>query len=224
MPSERGPSADASMRAYYARRASIYDEVYLRPERQADLRWLQAAVPAWLAGRRVLELACGTGYWTQFIAPATASMVAADALAEPLAFARLRPGVHGVEFMQADAYALPAALGRFDAAFAGLWLSHVPVGRRREFLDGLHARLVPGARVVLIDNTDAQCARLPIAERDAEGTTCQMRVLPDGSTHLVLKNSPARGELLALVEGAGENPQYWRGGHFWALCCDLVRR
>ena len=210
-------SADTSMREYYAARAPIYDEVYLRPERQADLDELRRRIPGWFAGRSVLEIACGTGYWTQFIAPVSSRMTATDAVAEPLAFARLRPGVGRVAFVQADALALPESLGTFNAAFAGLWISHVPVERRREFLGGLHARLVPGAQVVLIDNTEAQCERLPIVERDAAGNTYQQRTLPDGTTHRVLKNFPAEDELRSMVDGIGTRPHYWRGAHFWAF-------
>lgn len=210
-------SADTSMREYYAARAPIYDEVYLRPERQADLDELRRRIPGWFAGRSVLEVACGTGWWTQFIAPAASRMTATDAVAEPLAFARLRPGVERVTFVRADAYALPESIGTFDAAFAGLWISHVPVERRREFLAGVHARLAPGAQVALIDNTEAQCERLPIVERDAAGNTYQMRPLPDGTAHRVLKNFPAEDELRSAVDRIGAHAQYWRGAHFWAL-------
>ena len=211
------------MREYYAARAPIYDEVYLRPERQADLDELRRRVPEWFGGRSVLEVACGTGYWTQFIAPVAARMTATDAVAEPLAFARLRPGVVRVSFVQADAFALPAALGSFDAAFAGLWLSHVPRERLREFLAGLHARLEPGARVVLIDNTEAQCDRLPIVESDAHGNTYQLRTLPDGTTHRVLKNFPSEAQLRSMIDGIGTGAQCWRGAHFWVFWYHLAR-
>jgi len=212
------------MREYYAARAPIYDEVYLRPERQADLDELRRRIPGWFAGRSVLEVACGTGWWTQLIARVAARMTATDAVAEPLAFARLRPGVQRVSFVQADAFALPDFLGTFDAAFAGLWISHVRVERRREFLSGLHARLAPGAWVVLIDNTEAQCERLPIVERDAAGNTYQRRTLPDGTGHRVLKNFPSEGELRSMVDGIGANAQYWRGAHFWAFCYEVGGR
>ena len=52
------------MRAYYAQRAAYYERVYFKPERQADLRAIEAALPAHFAQRRVLEVACGTGWWT----------------------------------------------------------------------------------------------------------------------------------------------------------------
>lgn len=222
MQARRVKSADTSMREYYAARAPIYDEVYLRPERQADLDQLRQRIPAWFAGRSVLEVACGTGHWTQFIAPVAARMMATDAIAETLAFARLRPGADRVTFVQADAFALPDSLGKFTAAFAGLWLSHVPIERLGEFFAGLHARLVPRARVVLIDNTDAQCDRLPIVERDTAGNTYQRRTLPDGTTHRVLKNFPSEAELASMIEGVGADARYWRGLHFWAFWYDMA--
>ena len=55
----------------------------------------------------------------------------------------------GVRFVVGDAYRLPFAPARFDAAFAGFWYSHVPRARVDAFLRGLHRVLVPGARVVL---------------------------------------------------------------------------
>jgi demethylmenaquinone methyltransferase/2-methoxy-6-polyprenyl-1,4-benzoquinol methylase len=57
---------------YYAARAAEYDRVYLKPERQADLRQIEAWLPVRFAGRSVLEVACGTGHWTRLIAPVAA--------------------------------------------------------------------------------------------------------------------------------------------------------
>lgn len=206
-----------ALQRYYAQRAPIYDAVYAKPERQAELRRLERLLPRLFKGRAVLEVACGTGYWTQFIAPRAARMTATDATAEPLALARQRPGVEHVTFAQADAYALPATLGSFDAAFAGLWFSHVPIERRMQFLRSLHARLAHGALVVLLDNSEAQLRDLPLAERDAAGNTWQQRMLPDGSLHRVLKNFPSREELLALAADVGRDARYARGEHFWRL-------
>jgi ubiquinone/menaquinone biosynthesis C-methylase UbiE len=111
--------ADTAMQAYYARRAPYYDEVYRKPERAGDIAFLGTHLPARLAGRRVLEVACGTGYWTAWIAASAAQRVATDGTAEPLALARGRPGVEGVRFEQADAYALAAHLGPSPKATPG---------------------------------------------------------------------------------------------------------
>src|SRR4051794_37517098 len=129
------------MQAYYAVRAPYYDEVYLKPERRADIEFLSAHLPLRVEGRSTLEIACGTGFWTQFLAAKARTLVAIDATPEPLEFARRRPNVDRVVFVQADAYALGPELGTFEAAFAGLWFSHVPREGRQAFLRALHARL-----------------------------------------------------------------------------------
>lgn len=203
------------MQAYYAARAPYYDDVYEKPERREDIAFLRRHLPAVFAGRTVLEVACGTGYWTQHIAPVAAAMTATDAVDEPLQLARARPGVGRVRFERADAYDLPASLGLFEGAFAGLWLSHVPVERRGEFLASLHRRLLPGAKVALIDNSTVQLRDFPIAERDARGNTWQDRVLKDGTRHRVLKNFPAREELEAMIAGVGERPAFRELANFW---------
>ena len=205
------------MLAYYAARAPIYDAVYMRPERQDDIAFFQRHIPERLAGRRVLEVACGTGYWTPGIAARAQSVVATDANEEPMAFARLRPGAHEVHFRQANVYSLPDDLGRFDAAFAGLWFSHVPIEVRLDFLAGLHRHLLPGARVLLLDNTAIQCRELPIVETDTQGNTFQHRPLPDGSVHRVLKNFPGEAELRALVAPVADGVQFMAREHFWLL-------
>jgi demethylmenaquinone methyltransferase/2-methoxy-6-polyprenyl-1,4-benzoquinol methylase len=210
------------MQSYYAARAPYYDDVYDKPERREDIAYLREYLPATFAGRTVLEVACGTGYWTQHIAPAASAMTATDAVAEPLELAKGRPGAQSVTFAIADAYDLPESLGRFEGAYAGLWLSHVPVERRREFLASLHRRLLPGARVVLIDNSQVQLKDFPIAERDAHGNTYQHRRLKDGSVHRVLKNFPSRAELEEMIAGLGAKPAYRDLQNFWLFEYDAA--
>lgn len=209
--------AAAQMHAYYAARAAYYDAVYLKPERAKDICFLRSHLAERLAGHAVLEVACGTGYWTQHIAPVAARMTATDGTAEPLEFARQRPGTAEVRFTLADAYALPKSLGRFDAAFAGLWFSHVPIAARPAFIRSLHARLNPGARVLLLDNNEVQLNDFPIAESDAEGNTYQQRMLRDSSVHRVLKNFPGEAELRQCFGAVAGEMQYLALENFWLL-------
>ena len=51
--------------AYYRLRAAEYDNVYAKPERQDDIAALGERLSELLAGCRILELAAGTGFWTQ---------------------------------------------------------------------------------------------------------------------------------------------------------------
>lgn len=209
--------ASSQMLAYYAARAPHYDDVYLKPERAEDIAFLSNWLPERFRGLTVLEVACGTGFWTQFIAPAARSMVATDLSVEPLALARQRTNVANVRFEQRDALALPTDLGQFDGAFAGLWFSHVPVQQRRAFLDNLHARLHSGARVVMIDNATIQCRELPIVETDASGNTYQQRRLPDGSVHRVLKNFPTEAQLRAVLPAGAAEVEFRELQNFWLL-------
>jgi len=210
-------SGQSKMQSYYAARAAEYDRIYLKPERQTDLRAIERWLPAKFSAARVLEIACGTGYWTQFIAPLAARVLAIDSAAETMAIAKTRVPLGKVEFLSGDAYALPADIGRFDAAFAGFWFSHIPKKRQREFLHGLAARLEPGARVVFLDNRYVEGSSTPLTERDADGNTFQTRRLDDGSTHQVLKNFPAEAELIELVDGLGQGPVFTTWQYYWAF-------
>jgi ubiquinone/menaquinone biosynthesis C-methylase UbiE len=207
----------ASIEDYYAARAPEYDAVYLKPERQADLH----AIEAWLLPRfersRVLEVACGTGHWTRFIAPVAASVLAFDTAPETLRIAEARVAERNVRFEVGDAYALPASEPKCDAAFAGFWFSHVPRARAREFLAGLGAVLAPGARVVLLDNRFVEGSSSPIDERDGDGNTYQLRRLRDGTAHRVLKNFPTEAELRTLLDGLASQVTYVPWQYFWAV-------
>ncbi len=206
---------------YYASRAPYYDAVYEKPERGRDLAFLKKFLPQQLTGKSTLEVACGTGFWTQYIAPHCPTYTATDAIPEPMAYAQARTGVAHVTFSIADAYALPESLGVFDAAFAGLWFSHIPIGSVSVFLASLHARLRPGARVMLIDNGRSQCVDFPIVETDKMGNTYQRRTLKDGVQHRVLKNFPTENALTQMVSAVSSRVAYRELEHFWMFQYDL---
>ncbi len=207
----------SELQAYYAARANEYDRVYAKPERQTDLREMERWLPPLLSGRRVLEIACGTGYWTQFIEPVAKRVVAIDIAAETLRIARKRVPDKRVRFLIGDAYCIPPDLGSFNAAFAGFWFSHIPRSRQREFLLHLNERLDPGARVVLLDNLYIEGSSTPISERDSDSNTYQLRLLADGSVHRVLKNFPTEQELRSLVTESGDDPQFTTWQHYWGF-------
>jgi ubiquinone/menaquinone biosynthesis C-methylase UbiE len=185
---------------YYRRRAGEYEAFYAKPERQPDLLLLKKKIAEILRNTRVLEIACGTGYWTTVIASAAEAVTATDVAQEPMSIARAKDyPKNNVTFLEADAYALPESLGRFDAAFAGFWWSHVPRQRIAQFLASLRARLAPGATVLLLDNLFVEGNSTPISEIDAEGNTYQLRTLSDGSSFRVMKNYPSKDELRALL-------------------------
>jgi SAM-dependent methyltransferase len=210
------PPTDAALKQYYAARAREYERIYARPERQPDLTRLKELLPPMFAGCNVLEVACGTGYWTQYLAPAAMSIVAVDANAETLEVAvEKRWPIGRVTFKAADAYSLPEELGAFDAAFAGFWWSHVPARDRPRFLRSLDRRLVPGGKVAFLDNLFVQGSSTPISHRDDDGNTYQIRRLDDGSEHVVLKNFPSEAQLNADVSAYGGNTRFEAFDYYW---------
>jgi demethylmenaquinone methyltransferase/2-methoxy-6-polyprenyl-1,4-benzoquinol methylase len=208
---------------YYKRRAATYERVYFKPERQDDLRTMEAWLPAQFSGRRVLEVACGTGWWTPHGARDARRWLATDLNPETMDIARAKTMPASVEFRTVDAFTF-AELGSetFDGAFAGCWWSHVPLARLVPWLQLLHDRLEPGARVVMLDNSFVQTSNLPITRRDAEGNTYQDRSLDDGSVHEVLKNFPTREEAFAAIGARARDPQWTAYGHYWVLSYELI--
>ncbi|HEY1899439.1 MAG TPA: methyltransferase domain-containing protein [Steroidobacteraceae bacterium] len=205
------------LQAYYAARANEYDKVYAKPERQADLRAMQRWLQTLLCGQRVLEVACGTGYWTQFIEPIAKCVVALDVAEEVLRIARERVPDERVRFVVGDAYCIPPALGSFNAAFAGFWFSHIPRSRQREFLLHLNERLETGSRIVLLDNLYVEGSSTALSERDCDGNSYQLRPLADGSVHRVLKNFPTEQDLRALATGSGNDLHFTRWQYYWGF-------
>jgi SAM-dependent methyltransferase len=187
------------MQEYYARRAPEYDASmgYDDPERVATLARAVASITRRLDRRRVLELACGPGFWTQHVARVATEVFATDVNESTLAEARRKTFDGTVHFTSADAYALDGIPNGFDAALAVDWLAHVPRSRLTAFLETLHAHLADGALVIFCDQTPT--AGSWESTFDAEGNHVQQRVLRDGSRYRVIKNFFDESELRALL-------------------------
>jgi demethylmenaquinone methyltransferase/2-methoxy-6-polyprenyl-1,4-benzoquinol methylase len=202
---------------YYARRAAEYERIYAKPERQADLKSLKDRIRRMFAGKRVLELACGTGYWTDVIAETAAEVTALDVNQEVLDIAASKKNAAKVRFMIGSAYEIPDLGRKHDALFAGHWWSHVPLGRLDGFLREIPSKIAPGALIAFFDNRYVEGSSTPVSRRDAEGNGYQARKLDDGSSHDVLKNFPSEGELIqrASRHGWGANVDLLQ--YFWLL-------
>ena len=212
------------MQAYYAQRATYYERVYFKPERQNDLREMEAWLPGLFAGRDVLEVACGTGWWTPHGARDCRSWLATDLNPETMAIAcdKLLPAGK-VQFAALDAYTLddPEVRGPFNAAFAGCWWSHVPLQRLDAWLALLHTQLAPGSRVVMLDNRFVREQSTTITRTDDAGNTYQNRSLDDGSVHEVLKNFPMPEKAIARLGPRAHGARWHAWEHYWALSYQL---
>ena len=68
------------MKMYYSERAHEYEKVYFRndPIRQEEQTLIQQKLQKLFTNQSILEVACGTGYWTQFIAKTAKHITAID--------------------------------------------------------------------------------------------------------------------------------------------------
>ena len=213
-------NAGTGTEEYYRHWAPEYDEVYTRPERQSDLLEIRALLTDWFAGKHVLEVAAGTGWWTSVLADTAASVTATDANQATLDVARARRAwPPTVDFAVADALQPHAIGGSFDAGFAGFFWSHVPLAKIDTFLERLMLRLLPGSLAVFADNRLVPGSVHPVVRRDEQGNTYQQRQLKDGSSWDVLKNFPEPDEVRTRLRRFGQSVGFQQLDNYWLGWC-----
>jgi SAM-dependent methyltransferase len=199
-----GPTDNAGLlaeqRAFYRARAPEYDHWWQRrgrydhgPDDTAEWdRQVQALVQAldtFGPAGDVLELAGGTGWWTQRLAQTAANLTVVDSSDETLRLNRERvdrPDGKGVTYIVADIFGWRPDR-RYDTVFFSFWLSHVPRQLFEAFWALVGSCLRPGGRVFLIDNRrdPTRAAQDPYIIDEADDV--QRRRLNDGSEHRVVK-------------------------------------
>ncbi len=205
------------MEDYYRARAAEYDEFYEIPERQDDLVRLKAWLVERAKGRNILEVAAGTGHWTEAAAQVAKAITATDYNRETLTLAARRSLGPHVTLLTADAYALPEFDSIFDAGMAHLWWSHVGKQRRHEFLSQFVSRLQPGASILMIDQVFVAGRCSPISGSDEWGNLLTLRKLKNGAIYEIIKNYPTSEELEKSFAPFSDNIEIMLLDHFWAL-------
>jgi 2-polyprenyl-3-methyl-5-hydroxy-6-metoxy-1,4-benzoquinol methylase len=203
---------------YYSERAQEYERVYQKPERQAELAQLSTRLQEIFAGKHVIEIACGTGYWTEHIAKTANFVLATDINEAVLDIARAKtypPDV--VAFRQADIFNLTELATTYESLFGGFIWSHIGLQDLQQFIAILNSHVVPGGTVVLTDNNYVEGSSSPITEQDEHGNTYQTRTLDNGSTHLVLKNFPTGAFLRELLQGQATDVEFVSLKYYWLL-------
>ena len=206
----------AEQLAYYRAAASDYE--YQSVEFGIDLVGLDkllTAIDAFRPTGDVLELACGTGVWTQHLARFATTLTAVDGAPEMLARARARDANDSVRFIEADLFAWRSDR-RYDAVFFGFWLSHVPEEHFDSFWSLVDDCLRPGGQVFFCDDNYRAPAELiegrssPIVQRRTDdGTPFHIIKIP-------FKPEELEGRLRALGWDIGvfptTGPFYWGTG------------
>jgi demethylmenaquinone methyltransferase/2-methoxy-6-polyprenyl-1,4-benzoquinol methylase len=198
----------AEQRRYYAERAPEYDDWWFRRSGYAldadtaarwfaDVRELEAALDAFGPRGDVLELAAGTGIWTQQLLAHADRVTAVDAVPEVLHLNRARAG-DGAEYVLADVFDWEPPR-EFDVCFMGFWHSHVPSTRLETFWQLVDRALKPEGRVFLVDNARLGDSRHLVS---STGEVARRR-LSDGREFDIVKRSWKPRELEREVAAFG---------------------
>lgn len=207
---------------YFALCAPTYDSIYDKEERQDDLDELHERVAEILSGHKVLELACGTGYWTETIAETAASVHATDINEAMLEQARARGlDPETVRFSQLDALNLPDCRGQYTACFAAGWWSRVRREEQDRYLVQLRERLGKDTLLVLLDNSYIDGSNTVIARTDLEGNTFQIHLAADGQRYEIIKNFPSDSALRKKLAPSVREIRIERLEYYYLLSCRL---
>ena len=146
----------------------------------------------------MLEVACGTGYWTRLVSQTAREITATDSVEEVLNIARRKTYHCPVAFRLEDAYRLSFEAEAFDGGLANFWFSHLPKHRIDRFIAGFHHTLRPQASVFLADNVLVPDVGGELIRRAGDDNTYRRRTLRDGSEHVIIKNYYSAEDLIAI--------------------------
>lgn len=147
---------------YYRARAPKYDEWWQRrgayeKDPEIDAEWdrqigeVEDALRRFSVAGEVLELAGGTGWWTERLARSADRLTVVDSSPEALELNQARAGGPHVEYQVGDLFDWTPDRA-YDVVFFSFWLSHVPRSRFSAFWSLVRSCLAPTGRAFLIDN------------------------------------------------------------------------
>lgn len=208
------------MKAYYSNRAKSYEEVYFRedPIRQAELLQIKGVLKEKFTGRDVLEVACGTGYWTQYVAETAEHITALDYSEEVLTIAkekRLLPSK--VSFVKGNAYKLNQLAKTFNGAYANFWFSHIPKENIFSFLEQFHEALESGSIVCMVDNMYNEGMGGTLISKPNDENTYKIRSLASGQQYEIIKNYYSKEELKTIFEPFAVDLEIHMNTCFWIV-------
>ncbi|MCB0127563.1 MAG: class I SAM-dependent methyltransferase [Caldilineaceae bacterium] len=199
--------------AYYRARAGEYDEWFLRQGRYdrdarenerwfADVAHLRRALDDFAPTGNVLELACGTGLWTEQLLCHATRITAVDASPEVLALNQQRLQSDRVAYVQADLFQWQPT-ERYDVVFFSFWLSHVPAQRFARFWQTVAHALHDNGRVFFIDSRHVESSTAKDHQLAPIESQIQERRLNDGRTYQIVKIFYEPTELHAALSQLG---------------------
>lgn len=161
-----------------------------RAERSEFARLLDAAIPS---DARILEIGCGTGQMSLFLASAERMVIGADLTRASLKLgsaAAKRFGVTGVQFVETDLHHPGLRAGAFDVIYTSGVLHHTADPRRS--FENILPLLRPGG--VIVVGVYNAFARIPLQLRRVVARLSGYRWIPFDPVLRDRKSEPARRE------------------------------
>jgi SAM-dependent methyltransferase len=161
-----------------------------RAERSEFARLLDAAIPT---DAHILEIGCGTGQMSLFLASADRQVVAADVTRASLelgAAAARRFGVTGIQFVETDLHNPGLRPGAFDVVYTSGVLHHTH--DPRQAFEAILPLLRPGGMIVI--GLYNAFARIPLRLRRVVARFSGYRWIPLDPVLRDRKSEPARRE------------------------------
>ena len=203
--------------SYYRDRANEYEKVYSKPERQSELLQAGKMLQDIFKEKEVIEIACGTGYWTEKIGVTARNIFATDINDAVLEIAKTKTYPLGnVTFQTANFHRLPN-LKKYESLFGGFIWSHIHLEVLSKFIYTANNLVVPNGTIVFMDNTYIKGSNLPVTEEDDAGNSYQIRTLENGTTHKVLKNFPTETFIRELLKGKAAEIEFIQLKYYWIL-------
>ncbi|MBE9193011.1 class I SAM-dependent methyltransferase [Gloeocapsopsis crepidinum LEGE 06123] len=184
--------------AYYNARSQEYDEWFYRIGRydrglQLNQRWfdevdiLKSALQDIGKVNSILELACGTGIWTQELLKLSNKITAIDASAEMIAINKKKLNdTKIVDYHQVDLLSWQPTT-QYDLVFFSFWLSHVPPAQVDDFLAKVYRAVRPYGKVFIIDSCFDATSTAKDHFFENEKAIYQRRKLNNGQEYQIYK-------------------------------------
>lgn len=200
-------------RALYSQLVKYYDRIYWWKDYGQEVDFLVKVFKKYhVRGRRVLEVACGTGSHSKILAQRDYEVTGVDLSEDMLRVARRKVKGHA-KFLRGDMRDLDPALGKFDAAiclFSAISYNQTPSDLKRT-IQGLYDHLEEGGVVVfdthftkkgfmdgnrgedIFDDGRVIGARLGVSTREGDiGQVTFSYLIKDGAKTIVLRNDVHR--------------------------------
>jgi ubiquinone/menaquinone biosynthesis C-methylase UbiE len=207
---------------YFALVGEGVEDKYLEPDMDEDIDDMSIHLGNLLAGHTVLELGCGSGFWTEVVAESAQAVTALDINANLVDIARERGMPEGkVSFRVADALDLPEDIGKFTAVLVSFLWSHLNKKEQEQLLATLKKRLGKDVLLVILDDSFVEGFSEMIARTDADGTTYEILTTPEGERFEVPKSYQADSALRKRLGNVGKEIKIERVEFFWILTCRL---